>query len=407
MKDLTKLIENINNPFGKFNGNELKYILQALDSESQEAKKISWIQRFEEAFAKKVDVNYAIAVNTATSGLHAALYAAGVQEGDEVIQPSKTVVMDSYVTIHLGATPVFVDIDPNTWNISIEEIEKKITPKTKAIIVVSLYGLPVDIDPIMELAKKHNITVIDDSAETMVSKYKGKFAGTHAHIGVYSFEKSKHMTSGSEGGMIVTNDENLAVLARKFAGIGYKGLSASAGRTSLASSTYQDPNYERFDLIGLNYRMNQITAAVGLAQLERIELLVERRKKIGQMFLEAVKNSSWLVSQEIPNYMDHSYFTFGVRYLGEEKKSIKWKEFYNLYKKMGGDGFYACWKPPYLEPSLYGKKMGNQIFKEGLCPIAENYQKSLMVFKTNYRNLDEAKKQIMILSKLIDEIGRA
>ena len=315
--------------------------------------------------------------------------------------------MDSYVTIHLGATPVFADIDPNTWNISIEEIEKKITPRTKAIIVVSLYGLPVDIDPIMDLAKKHNIIVIDDSAETMVSKYKGKFAGTHAHMGVYSFEKSKHMTSGSEGGMIVTNDKNLAELTRKFAGIGYKGLSASAGRTSLASSTYQDPNYERFDLIGLNYRMNQITAAIGLAQFERIEFLVGRRKKIGQMFLEAIKNCSWLVSLEIPNNVDHSYFTFGVRYLGEKSKGIKWKEFYNLYKNMGGDGFYACWKPPYLEPSLYGKKIGDQIFKEGLCPIAENYQKSLMVFKTNYRNLDEAKKQTIILSKLIDKIGRA
>ena len=406
MKNLNKLIENVNNPFGKFNGNELNYILQALDSESQETKKISWVQKFEEAFAKRLEVNYAIAVNTATSGLHAALFAAGVKEDDEVIQPSKTVVMDSYVTMHLGAIPVFVDIDPTTWNISAKEIEKKITSKTKAIIVVSLYGLPVDIDPIMKLAKKHKITVIDDSAETMVSKYKKKFAGTHAHIGVYSFEKSKHMTSGSEGGMIVTNDKNLAVLARKFAGIGYKGLSASAGRTSLASSIYQDPDYERFDLIGLNYRMNQITAAVGLAQFERIELLVGRRRKIGQMFLDAIKNCKWLLSQEIPNYMDHSYFTFGVRYLGEESKGVKWKEFYNLYKKMGGDGFYACWKPPYLEPSLYGKKLGNQIFKEGLCPIAEKYQKTIMVFKTNYRNLDEAKKQTMILTKLIDEIGR-
>ena len=125
MKNLNKLIENVNNPFGKFNGNELNYILQALDSERQETKKISWVQRFEEAFAKKLEVNYAIAVNTATSGLHAALFAAGVKEGDEVIQPSKTVVMDSYVTMHLGATPVFVDIDPTTWNISVKEIEKK------------------------------------------------------------------------------------------------------------------------------------------------------------------------------------------------------------------------------------------------------------------------------------------
>ena len=138
MKNLNKLLENVNNPYGKYNGNEVDYILQALDSESEEIKKISWVQRFEEAFSKKLGVNYAIAVNTATSGLHAALFAAGVKEGDEVIQPSKTVVMDSYVTMHLGANPVFVDIDPSSWNISVKEIEKKITKKTKAIIVVSL-----------------------------------------------------------------------------------------------------------------------------------------------------------------------------------------------------------------------------------------------------------------------------
>ena len=404
--DLNKLIDNVNNPFGKYNGNEIKYILQALDSESEETKKISWVQRFEESFAEKVGVKYAIAVNTATSGLHAALFAAGVKEGDEVIQPSKTVVMDAYVTIHLGAVPIFADIDPNSWNISLDDIEKKITPKTKAIIVVSLYGLPVDIDPIMKLAKKHNLLVIDDSAETMVSLYKDKHAGTHADIGVYSFEKTKHMTSGSEGGMIVTNDKKLATLARKFAGIGYKGLTASAGRTSLAATTYQNPEYERFDLIGLNYRMNQITAAIGLAQLERIDFLVNRRMIIGEMFLKAIENCEWLISQEIPKYSNHSYYTFGVRYLGHSKKGISWREFYKSYKEMGGDGFYACWKPPYLEPSLKGKKMGNQKFIEGLCPVAEEYQKNLMVFKTNYRDLKEAEEKTLILSKLIDKIGR-
>ena len=110
------------------------------------------------------------------------------------------------------------------------------------------------------------------------------------------------MTSGSEGGMIVTNNKKLATLARKFAGIGYKGLTASAGRTSLAASSYQNPDYERFDLIGLNYRMNQITAALGLAQLERIEFLVQRRMKIGEMFLKAIKNCNWLISQEVPSF---------------------------------------------------------------------------------------------------------
>ena len=153
--EISKLIDNVNNKYGKYNGNEIKYILQALDSESDETKKISWVQRFEESFAEKMGVKYAIAVNTATSGLHAALFAAGVKKGDEVIQPSKTVVMDAYVTIHLGAIPVFADIDSKSWNISVNEIEKKITSKTKAIIVVSLCGLRVVMDPIMMLAKKH------------------------------------------------------------------------------------------------------------------------------------------------------------------------------------------------------------------------------------------------------------
>ena len=397
---------DVYNPFGKFNGKELEYLARALDSETPENKEFPWVQKFEESFASKVGSKYAIAVNSGTSGLHAALYAAGVGAGDEVIQPATTVVMDAYVTCHLGAIPIFVDIDSKSWNIDVNKIEEKITKKTKAIIVVSLYGLPVDIEPIMIIAKKYNLAVIDDSAETLMCKYKGDIAGTHADFGVYSFEKSKHMTSGSEGGMVVTNNEKYAILTRKFAGIGYKGLTASTGRTSLASSVYQNPDYERFDTIGFNYRMNAITAAVGLAQLERIDHLVERRKVIGTMFLEAVKDCSWLETQEIPNYSEHGYFTFGMRYLGAEERKIPWKDFYNRYKKMGGDGFYACWKNPYLEPSLKGRTMGEQTFELGLCPIAEQYQAQLMVFKTNYRDLSEARHQCQLLSDLIDQIGR-
>jgi perosamine synthetase len=399
-------VTDVYNPFGKFNGKELEYLARALDSETPENKEFPWVQKFEESFSNKVGSKFAIAVNSGTSGLHAALYAAGVGAGDEVIQPATTVVMDAYVTCHLGAIPIFVDIDSKSWNIDVNKIEEKITKKTKAIIVVSLYGLPVDIEPIMIIAKKYNLAVIDDSAETLMCKYKDGIAGTHADFGVYSFEKSKHMTSGSEGGMVVTNNEKYAILTRKFAGIGYKGLTASTGRTSLASSVYQDPSYERFDTIGFNYRMNAITAAVGLAQLERIEHLVERRKVIGVMFLEAVKDCVWLETQGIPEYSEHGYFTFGMRYLGAEEKKIPWKDFYNRYKGMGGDGFYACWKNPYLEPSLKGKTMGGVTFELGLCPIAEKYQTQLMVFKTNYRDLSEAKYQCQLLSDLIDQIGR-
>ena len=397
---------NVKNPYGKYNGNEAEYVLRALDTENPENKSFPWVQRFEETFAAKVGATYAIAVNSGTSGLHAALFAAGVGPGDEVIQPSTTVVMDAYVTIHLGAVPVFVDIDPDTWNIDARKIEEKITRNTKAIIVVALYGLPVDIDPILEIAKKHNLIVIDDSAETLMCKYKGKVAGTHAHLGVYSFEKSKHITSGSEGGMIVTSDENLATRARKFAGIGYKGLTASAGRTSLASSVYQDPDYERFDTIGLNYRMNAITAAVGLGQFERVDHLVERRKAIGRMFLDAVAGCDWIETQKVPSHSNHGYYTFGMLYLGAQQKGVPWKKFYNKYKERGGDGFYGCWKNPYLEPSLKGKQMGSQTFEKGLCPVAEDFQSKIMAFKTNYRNLGEARHKVNILSELIDEIGR-
>ena len=357
----------------------------------------SLTQEFEEKFCEKFGVDYSVAINSATSGLHAALAAAGVGPGDEVIQPAVTVIMDAYATLYLGATPVFVDINPETWNIDVNEIEKSITEKTKAIIVVSLYGLPVDIDPIMDLARKHNITVIDDSAETVLSDYKGKYSGTCADIGVFSFEKTKHITSGSEGGMVVTNSEELAEKVRKFGGIGYKNLTATAGRTSLASSIFQNPNYERFDSMGYNYRMNLVTAACGLANFEILDLLIDRRKEIGSMFLEAVDGCSWIKTQKVEDYCEHSYYTFAFLY---EHTEVSWEQFYNTYIEMGGDGFYACWKNPYLEPSLKSK------FSTVSCPIAEEYQKKLMCFKTNYRDLGLAQRKVNVLKNLITDIGR-
>ena len=357
----------------------------------------SLTQEFEEKFCEKFGVDYSVAINSATSGLHAALAAAGVGPGDEVIQPAVTVIMDAYATLYLGATPVFVDINPETWNIDVNEIEKSITEKTKAIIVVSLYGLPVDIDPIMDLARKHNITVIDDSAETVLSDYKGKYSGTCADIGVFSFEKTKHITSGSEGGMVVTNSEELAKKVRKFGGIGYKNLTATAGRTSLASSVFQNPNYERFDSMGYNYRMNLVTAACGLANFEILDQLIDRRKEIGSMFLEAVDGCSWIKTQKVEDYCEHSYYTFAFLY---EHTEVSWEQFYNTYIEMGGDGFYACWKNPYLEPSLKSK------FSTVSCPIAEEYQKKLMCFKTNYRDLGLAQRKVNVLKNLINDIGR-
>lgn len=393
-------------PFGKYNGNESEYVMRALDTEALGSKSFPWVQCFEEAFAEKVGALYAVAVNSGTSGLHAALFAAGVGPGDEVIQPAMTVVMDAYATIHLGGTPVFADIVPETQHIDPDDIVRKITPRTKAIITVSWQGLPVDMDPILEISKKYNLIVVDDSAQTMMGRYKGKVAGANAHIGVYSFENKKHLTTGSEGGMIVTSDQELATRARKFAGIGYKHMTATAGRTHLAQSTVQDPAYERFDTIGLNYRMNAISAAVGIAQLERVDHIVARRQACGKFFLEAVSGCTWMVPQTVNAETVHTFYTFAVDFLGVTARGVSWKEFYNRYKEMGGDGFYGCVATPYLEPALRGKVFGGILMENGLCPHAESLQMRIMQFKTNYRDLGEAKRQADILSTLINKVGR-
>lgn len=271
---------------------------------------------------------------------------------------------------------------------------------------MSWQGLPVDMDPILEIARKHHLVVVDDSAQTMMGRYKGTVAGANAHIGVFSFEQKKHLTTGSEGGMIVSSDEVLATRARKLSGIGYKHMTAIAGRTHLAMSTVQDPNYERFDTIGLNYRMNAISAAVGLAQLERVDHIVARRQACARVFLEAIAGCAWLVPQTVRDGTEHTYYTFAVDYRGDAERGVKWKEFYSRYKEMGGDGFYGCVVTPYLEPALRGKQFGGVVLAPGLCPKAEELQKRIMQFKTNYRDLGLARRKADILSELINKIGR-
>jgi len=396
---------NIYNPFGKFNGKELEYLSSYLDSEGDSNEK-PWVQRLEESVSNSIGAKYAVACNSGTSGLHMAMYACGIGPGDEVITPGLTVVMDAYAVIHMGAMPVFADVDRATYCISVEEIRKKITEKTKAIITVSLQGLSVDMDPILELAKKRGIVVIDDSAQNILGEYKGRVAGTLADISILSFENKKHMTSGSEGGMLLTDIEEYAVRARKFGGIGYKHMTAFAGRTSLALSDVQDPDYERFDTIGLNYRMSEVGAAIGLAQFERIGEIVERRIMVAKMFAEAVDDCNWIVPQYEPEGYKNSHYTFSFEYKGSDMLGITWREFYQMYVDMGGDGFYSACVVPYLEPVFQNNEKYNQVYKQGMCPVAEDLQKKIMQFKTNYRSLSVAQEKADILKELINKLGR-
>ena len=401
----------IENP-SKFLGNEIDYLIKVLNSDSWSATSGSWCQNLEKEFAKLIGTRYAIAMNSGTATLHAGLKAIGVGPGDEVITPALTVFMDTSATMHANAIPVYADIDPETFNISPKDIEKKITPKTKAIITVGVYGLSPDMDPIMEIAQKHNLYVIEDNAQCLLNKYKGKQAGTIGNLASYSFENTKHLSCG-EGGMIVTDDEHIAEMCRKIAGHGFKNLRAEEGRIRLNSEIFQSPDYKRHSDLGWNYRMPEFNAAIALAQLENARKLQQLRIDSASIFLDVMNETDFLIPQKIPEHSTHSFYTLGVKYKGKENIGVTWQDFRKAYVDAGGDGIYGAWSIPYLEPVMLDKKyikhypeLYSQIsYEEGICPVAEKIQAELMQFKTNYRDLSLAKSKAKILKKVINKFS--
>jgi perosamine synthetase len=392
---------------GKYSAQSRSLAAEALLTDFEPHSGLPWVTAFEEEFARFAKSKFAIAVNSGTSGLHAALMGAGIGPGDEVISPALTVIMDAFSTCYLGATPIFADVDPVTWNIDPDKIESLITERTKAVIAVSWFGLPTNLPQLRKICDKYGLFLLDDSAETMDLEGLVGSNLVSPNARMYSFESKKHLSTGGEGGMVTTDDEKLAEKIRKSAGLGYKHLTAGIGRTSLASRVFQNPEYERFDSLGFNYRMTPVTAAIGLGQMSDIATLLNSRKKVGELMLEAISNCAWLVPQPLSqDGVQHTYYTFGVKYQGNEAKGISWQEFYDKFCQAGGDGFYSNCKNPYLEPYFIGKSLSSQKLLKGLCPVAENLQARIMAFKTNYLDLDRAQKQAEILSSLIDRIGR-
>lgn len=399
----------MSNP-SKYLGNELKYLEKVLESESWSATSGSWNNLLEEKFAARFGVKYGISMNSGTSTLHAALIAVGVEPGDEVISPGLTVFMDTSSTIHANAIPRYADIDPDTFNIDPKSIEKCITPKTKAIMVVSLYGLPCDMDPIMDIAKQHNLAVIEDNAECFLGEYKGRLAGSLGHMASYSFENSKHISCG-EGGILITDDEHLATIARKVGGHGFKNLGAKEGRVKAEMDEFQNPNYKRHDELGWNYRLPEFNAAVALAQLERIDELVELRQYGAKIFMQVMKDCDYLVPQKTPPGYVNSYWALAVKYEGEAAIGVSWADFRKAYMNNGGDGYYGAWSNPYLEPVMvnraYVKRCPeiyeNIHYQQGICPIAEQVQQKIMQIKTNYRSKELAEQKAEAMAKTIQQ----
>ena len=398
----------------KFAGNEIQYICQVLEAETWSSTYCdgqSWVRSLEIEFARKWGIKYAIAMNSGTSTLHACLVAAGVKAGDEVISPALTVIMDTTATLHANAIPVYADIREDTWTIDPEDIKRKITRNTKAIIVVTIYGLPVHYDEIMAIAAEHGLSVIEDNAECFLSMYKGRLTGTIGHFSSYSFENTKHLSCG-EGGIVLTNDESNAVLVRKTGGHGFMSLGAAESRVVQAAGLdVSEPTFKRHDMLGWNYRMPEFCAAIALAQLEKITELVELRIKAAQQYdavLEETK-CNFLRKQHVPDGWTHSYWCWPVLFIPDEANGVSHKEFRQLLKSAGASLVRAAWSVPYLEPLMSTGAFAERLpqiyagssYSEGLCPTAEHLQRNIMQFKTSMRSDTEVNKEVEALRKAI------
>lgn len=303
---------------------------------------------------------------------------------------------------------MYLYVDADTLNLDPDKLEALITPRTKAIIAVALYGLSPDYDRILKIAEKYNIPVIEDNAQAVLSYYRGKMLGTIGDISSFSFENTKHISCG-EGGMILTNREDYAEKCRKIGGHGFKNLRAEDGRVRLNQEVFQNPDYKRHGTLGWNYRMPEFTAAVAFAQLERADELVKLRQDSAKIFMDVMEQCDFLIPQFTPDDCVNSYYSLGVKYEGEEKIGVSWQDFRKAYVEMGGDGYYGAWSVPYLEPVIATGKFAERLpqiyqnisYEEGLCPVAEKIQRQIMQMETNYRDL--AKEKADILYRLIKQ----
>ncbi|MBI3945674.1 MAG: DegT/DnrJ/EryC1/StrS family aminotransferase [Armatimonadetes bacterium] len=349
--------------------------------------------RFEKAFASRLNARHALACNSAMSGLHWAVAAAGVGPGAEVIC-DPIVHFAGFAAMYHNGVPVFADVDPRTHNMDPNSVRARVTPRTKAIICTHLWGLPCDMDPIMEIAREHNLVVIEDCAHALFATYKGRCTGTLGHIGVFSFQQSKHLATG-DGGMIVTNDDRLLSAMRD----GWKfGASAAT--------------------LAWNYRMSELVAAVGLAQLARAEEYVAETVANARTYQAALEGCDWIVPQPVAADSTHVYHIWVPLYYGD-RRGIPLERFKARAAEVGlACGFGYLQKPAYqhrvfLEPVAYGRGCptgcplydGDRGYRPGACPNAEEILPRVMLFGTTVVPRESVEANAERLRQLVREFS--
>ena len=326
-------------------GNEKKYLLDCIET-GWISSEGPFVKQFEAAFAKKMGRDYGVAVCNGSVALDVAIAALQLSPGDEIVMPTFTIISCAAAIVRAGLVPVLVDCDPVTWNMTAAGVAQKITSKTKAIMVVHIYGLPVDLDPVLALAEHHGLKVIEDAAQMHGQLYKGKPCGSFGDISTFSFYPNKHVTTG-EGGMVVMNDPDLAKRCR-----------------SLRNLCFQEDDRFVHTELGWNFRMTNLQAALGLAQVEQLDTFVARKRAMGRYYTAAFSD---LASVQLPrvktDYADNIYWVFGlVLKTGQTAKEVM--------RKLGeiGIGTRPFFYPMHQQPVF--QQMG--LFKDATYPVSEH-----------------------------------
>jgi perosamine synthetase len=328
----------------RLDGNEKKYLIECIET-GWISSEGPFVSRLEEGMCELTERKHGIAVCNGSLALDIAVKAVGIKPGDEVILPSFTIISCASAVIRNGATPVFVDSDPVTWNISIDAVKKAISERTKAIMVVHIYGLPVDMNPILEFAQHHKLKIIEDAAEVHGQTYYGRPCGSFGDVSTFSFYPNKHVTTG-EGGMVVADSDEIAEKCR-----------------SLRNLCFQKKRFVHEEL-GWNARISNLQAAVGVAQLERLPEFLRRKREIGNKYRAILANNTNIILQpkQMP-YAENVNWVFGILLSDTCKHNAETVAFQLAKMGVGTRPFFY---PMHLQPVFQ-----NLNFPRTACPVAE------------------------------------
>ena len=329
-----------------FFGNERKYLLKCIKDGFISSVGQS-VKEFERKFAKRLNRKFAISVSNGTAALQLAFESLNIKKEEEVILPSFTIISCILPIIRCGAIPILIDSDPVTWNMDVKKIEDRITSKTRAIIAPHIYGLPIDMDPLLKIAKKYKLKVIEDAAEVLGLKYKNKECGSFGDVSTFSFYANKHITTG-EGGMIVTNNKEIYERCKSLRNICFD----------------EKRRFVHYEL-GWNYRFTNLQAAVGLAQLEKLNHVIVKKRKIGKIYNKELSNIEMFYTPlDEQEYAKNIYWVYGL--VLKRNSNISLSTFMKKLMNEGVETRNFFW-PLHQQPIL--KKMG--FFKKIKLPVAE------------------------------------